>query len=200
MRTAFLATALVTALLIPAGSAGTAVRFEIEDLVEHAELVFEGRVVSATPYATAGGRVETEYFVSVHRTYLGTPFGTQVFRIPGGVLPDGSGLAIPGLSELREGQNALLFLTEEGTTGWRMPVGLAQGQLDVVVGADGRRALASAGAELALVDPLSGQLGSHAAGAVLDYQATVARIEAAAARKLRGEPANPPATQNGEQR
>jgi hypothetical protein len=31
---------------------------------------------------------------------------------------------------------------------------------------------------------------------VLDYQATVARIEAAAARKLRGEPANP----NQEQR
>ena len=196
MRRAFLATALVTALLIPAGSAGTAVRFEIEDLVERAELVFEGRVVSATPYATAGGRVETEYFVSVHRTYLGTPYGTQVFRIPGGVLPDGSGLVIPGIGELREGQNALLFLCQEGTTGWRMPVGLAQGQLDVVVGQDGHRALASAGAELALVDPLSGQLAPHAAGAVLDYQATVARIEAAAARKLRGEPANP----NQEQR
>lgn len=199
MRTAFLATALVTALLLPAGSAGTAVRFEIEDLVEHAELVFEGRVISATPYATASGRVETEYFVSVQRTYLGTPYGTQVFRIPGGVLPDGSGLVIPGLPELSEGDNALLFLSAEGSKGWRMPVGLAQGQLDVVVGQDGRRALAHAGGELALVDPLTGQLGAHAAGAVLDYQETVARIEAAAARKRRGEPANP-ANSNGEQR
>ena len=191
MRTAFTVAVLVTALLIRAGSAGTAVRFEVEDLVEHAELVIEGRVVSATPYKTAAGRVETEYFVSVHRTYLGTPYGTQVFRIPGGVLPDGSGLVIPGLPDLREGQDALLFLTAEGAKGWRMPVGLAQGQLDVVLDQDGHRALSSAGAELALVDPLTGELGSHAAGAVLDYQETVARIEAAAARKRRGEPANP---------
>jgi hypothetical protein len=196
MRTAFLAAALTAALFLPSGSAGTAVRLDIEDLVEHAALVIEGRVVTAQSYATAGGRVETEYFVSVHRTYLGTPYGTQVFRLPGGVLQDGSGMVVPGLSELREGQDALLFLTEVGSKGWRMPVGLAQGQLDVVVDQNGERALVRGDAALSLVDPQTGVLAPHAGGAVLDYQATVARVEAAAARKLRGEPANP----NGEQR
>jgi hypothetical protein len=189
MRSAILA-AVGAALLLPAIRAGTAVRLEIEDLVQAAELVFEGRVVTAHAYATPDGRVETEYFVDVHRTYLGVPYGTQLFRLPGGVLPDGRGMIVPGLPVPREGRDAVFFLTAEGPRGWRMPVGLAQGQLDVVVGPDGSRALASSEAELALLDPSTGKRGEHAVGALLDYQETVTRIERAAARKLRGLPAN----------
>ena len=186
--------ALVAAALslVPAG-AGTAVRLELEDLVQNAELVFEGYVLSARAIPSPAGRVETEYFVSVHRSYLGEPLGTRVFSIPGGTLPDGSGMLVPGLPRLEPGDEALFFLTESGTAGWRMPVGLAQGVLELVVDAEGRRALARSQAVLHLVDPRTGALGAHAdlagEGALLAYAETVTRIERAAARKRVGLPA-----------
>jgi len=186
VRTSILAAVLAAAFLLPSGRAGTAVRLEIEGLVEHAELVFEGRVVSAQSYQTPDGRVETEYFVSVHRSFVGRPFGSQVFRMPGGVLPDGSGMVVPGLPQVRPGADAIFFLSEVGTSGWRMPVGLAQGVLDVVVTPGGARALARSGATLSLLDPVTGALGAHVQGALLDYQETVRRIEAAAALQPRG--------------
>ena len=189
MRTAILAALIALTAFTSTGRAGTAVRLEIEGLVQNAELVFEGRVVTSRSMKTPEGRVETEFFVAVQRTFLGLPLGTRTFRMPGGTLADGSGMVVPGMPVLREGETALFFLTEAGAGGWRVPVGLAQGKLDVVVGFDGRRALRRSGAPLNLVDPLTGQYTPIAEGALLEYDETLLRIENAVSRKLLGLPA-----------
>ncbi len=193
MKRALFAAVLGLAALLPFARAGTAVHLEIEGLVQNAELVFEGRVVTARSYRTRGGQsstgpVETEFFVTVQRTYLGQPTGTRVFRLPGGVLEDGSGMVVPGMPSLREGDTALFFLTEESHTGWRVPVGLAQGKLDVVVDAQGRRALKRSGASLNLIDQRTGLFVPIPEGAYLNYDETVLRIENAVASKLLGSP------------
>ena len=112
--------------------AGTAVRLDIEGLVEHAELVLEGRVLSRRAVRTTRGRVATEVELDVLRTFLGEERARRTVRVPGGLLPDGSGVLIPGMPTLLEGEDVLLFLTGPSATGARMPVGLAQGKLRVV--------------------------------------------------------------------
>lgn len=180
MKRAITGAVLAAALVLTPATAGTAVRLELEQLVAQAELVFEGRVVATRALVSPSGRVETEYFVSVHRSYWGQPAGTQVFRMPGGVLPDGSGMLVPGMPTPQAGEDAVFFLSAVGSTGWRMPVGLAQGVLEVVIDADGERALVRPEAALELLDPATGAVAPHAGGATLDYARTVQRIQQAA--------------------
>ena len=185
MRKAFLAATVAAALLIPASRAGTAVRMEVEGLVDHAELVFEGRVLTAVAIPTSGGRVETEYQVFVQRAYYGVG-GTQTFRMPGGSLPSGRSLVIPGMPVIEPGDDAIFFLTRQGSTGVRMPVGLAQGKMDVFTDSQGYRALARSQVGLSFVNPATGEIVQADPRAVLDYQDTVARIQKAArARRIR---------------
>lgn len=165
-------------------AAGTAVRMDVPELVHNAELIIEGRVLSSLALH-AGHRIETEYIVEVRRTFLGEDLLHRAVRLPGGVLEDGSGMLLCGMPRIGVGENVLLFLTEEGATGVRMPIGLAQGKYTIVERASGVKALVRDAAGVALVNPASGTL-SHPEGRVVrDYAEVVAEIEAALATRDR---------------
>ncbi|MCB9915312.1 MAG: hypothetical protein H6828_09200 [Planctomycetes bacterium] len=169
----------------PAGdvNAGTALRLELVDLVDAADLVLEARVREARVVETPQGRIETEYVLEVDRTFWGDDLALRTVRLPGGVLPDGRGLVLPGMATLQAGEEALLFLSHPGATGVRVPVGLAQGKLSVVTELDGRRSLIGESSLLATVDARSGAVDEAPARAVLNYAETIAELRAAAERR-----------------
>jgi len=163
--------------------AGTAVELDVPAMMEYADLVVEGRVQSATPRAAGEGRIETEYLLSVDRTYWGEDSGTRSITIPGGVLPDGRGMLLPGMPRLVPGEDVLLLLSGAGTTGVRVPVGLAQGKFRLVTGPDGMRLAVREQARLSLVNA-GGSTVRHADSlAVMAYADLVAELESAAALK-----------------
>lgn len=162
--------------------AGTAVRLNVPDMVEHAELVVEGRVLARRALVSTRGRIETEYTLRVDETFRGEPRALRTFRLPGGTLADGRGLGIAGMPELAVGEDTLLFLTREGSSSMRMPVGLAQGKYTVLRDASGRKRLGRKLGELALVDPITRAALPAPAEGVLDYDTVVAEIRSAAAR------------------
>ncbi len=166
--------------------AGTALRLELAELVEHAELVLEGRIVTRSAQLTPTGRVATDHGVEVLRTFLGEPLAQRTLRLPGGVLPDGSGVLIPGMPRLALGEDVILFLTGEGAQGARMPVGLAQGKLAVVTSLAGEKVLVRRHDGLDWAHA-PGEPVHHAhSGEHLDYAATVAEIHAAVQRRAQG--------------
>lgn len=165
--------------------AGTALRMDVPQLVAGAELVLEGRILSATALESPDGRIETEFLLQVERTFAGADEPFRAVRIPGGVLEDGRGMLLAGMPVLRAGEDTLLFLSQEGETGVRMPVGLAQGKFSVHRLADGKKSLTQDAAGISLVNE-QGVLLSGQGGTVRDYAQVVAEIEAAlAARKAR---------------
>jgi hypothetical protein len=163
--------------------AGTAERLSLEGLVERAGLILEGRVLSARGLEDPEGRIETEYVLEVARTFEGMDLPLRSVRLPGGVLPDGRGMLLAGMPRVAPGEELLLFLTQEGATGVRMPVGLAQGKLGMRRRSDGGRVLVREHAGVGLVDRATGALVEGEGIDVLDYAETVARIEAALVRK-----------------
>jgi hypothetical protein len=170
-------------------AAGTAIRLDTAGLVDRAELVFEGRVIAQRALLASPQRIDTEYTIAVDHTFLGEALPARLVRLPGGVLPDGRGMMLPGLPQLATGSAVILFLTDADATGMRMPVGLAQGELTVVTGPDGHKSIVRSAADLSLVDPHSGAVTPAAARsaldgqAVLDYAGTLAEIEAGVASK-----------------
>jgi len=174
-------------LLVPSVSrAGTALRLTVPELVDRAEIVFEGRVLDARALKDARGRVVTEYFVSVHETYWGVPFGTRTFTLPGGVLSNGFGMAVPGMPKVEVGEDAIFFLTEESPLGNRMPVGLAQGKFRVVKDPLGETQLSRDQEGLVLADPLTGAVLPAEERLLVDYEQVVETIRAAALAKQEG--------------
>jgi hypothetical protein len=171
--------------------ASTVLRLDVEDLVARCDVGLEGRVTSKHVQADAKGRIETEYVVRVQRTFWGAALVERTIRLPGGVLPDGRGLVIPGMPTLAEGEVALLFLSAENTRGARMPIGLAQGRLRVVTSATGEKSVQRDVGALELVEP-NGAPSVPAPKSALPYDATIARIEAArvlrTAREANGGP------------
>ena len=163
--------------------AGTAIRLDLDSLLDGSDLVLEGRVSSARVLEPAPGRIETEYTIAVDRTFWGTELHQRTVRLPGGVLPDGRGLILPGMPELAAGEEALLFLSEAGSTGVRMPVGLAQGKLRISTSLTGQRVLVGDRAQLSLTDSSGGGVQEAAPGDLLDYAETVAELHAAAERR-----------------
>ena len=161
--------------------AGTAVRMSVADLATAAQLVVEGRVLSARPLESEG-MIETEYLLRVERTFVGRDLDHRAIRIPGGVLADGRGLFLAGVPRLAPGEDVLLFLSGESRRGTRMPVGLAQGKYRVVARPDGKRALARDTRGVALIHPRSGARLPSDSYQVRDYAEVVAEIEAALAR------------------
>ena len=112
----------VAVLTHPGGvAAGTAIRMEIAELVDGAELIVEGRILTTTSFESEG-RIETEYLIEVDRTFAGEDQPYRAMRLPGGVLEDGSGMILAGMPRIAAGEKTLLFLSGEGTTGVRMPV------------------------------------------------------------------------------
>jgi hypothetical protein len=180
--------------LLPRGieqdvDAGTAVRLEsIQELVDEAHLVLEGYVRQVRPLVGPGGLIETEYTLDVDRTFLGEERAERVLRLPGGVLENGNGLLLPGMPTLVAGEEVLLFLSDTGSTGVRMPVGLSQGKFRVETSLDGTRRLSRRHGALTFVDPMTGATSDAGAAAVFDYAEVMAEIHAAvAARRETGE-------------
>lgn len=186
---------VVPGVLVAGGvvAAGTALRLDLSGLVEGADLVLEGRVIAQRGVLGPARRIDTEYTIAVDHTFLGEPLPVRVIRLPGGVLPDGRGMILPGLPRLSIGGSMLLFLTAADAIGMRMPVGLAQGELPIVTGASGEKRIVREQADLSLLDAGTGAVTQADARAFLDYAATVAEIEARVAAK-RARPSHRPAT------
>ena len=105
--------ALLLLLQLPDGralEAGTALRMGLDELVGASDLVLEARVVATTAGEDSHGLIHTEHLLSVDRTFVGEGRPMRTVRLPGGVLPDGRGLVIPGLPRLRVGARAMFRL------------------------------------------------------------------------------------------
>jgi len=159
--------------------AGTAVKLDVPGLVDRAELVFEGRVRAIECARDDRGRIETRYTIDVSRTLFGDALPARVVRVPGGVLPDGSGLVLPGLPRLALDEEALLFLSAESRAGLRVPVGLAQGRFRIEHTEDGGKRFVRDVTDLALVDEHGHLVPEGAAAQTFDYAETIARVQAA---------------------
>ncbi|QDU68674.1 hypothetical protein [Engelhardtia mirabilis] len=122
--------------------AATVLRLDIQDLVDRSDWVVEGRVVERRTVERTDGGIDTEITVDLARDYLGEGVGQRSFLLPGGQRSDGSGMIVPGLPGLAQGEEVLLFLTEGGPDGRRLPVGLTQGKYSLLTDRNGvRRAL-----------------------------------------------------------
>lgn len=164
-------------------SAGTAVRMSVPELTRNASLILEGHVLASQASASPDGRVETEYLLQVERTFRGEDLPYRSIRIPGGVLPDGSGMVLAGMPTIADGEDVLLFLTGRSRGGVRMPVGLAQGKFRVVHQADGTKVLEREGGGVSLLDPRTGALQEAEHSSAWSYADVVAQIEAALERR-----------------
>lgn len=176
--------------LDPASShpeAGTAIRLDVDGLVDRADLVVEAYVASATP-VEIDGDVYTDYQLLIDRTWWGEDLGVRTVRLPGGVLPSGRGTLVPGMPSVVPGDDVILALTEPGSQERRVVVGLSQGRWRVVGdgrggklvvrGGEGGALVAGPGATPLPIDRLE----------VMDYADLVSRLEAAAgARRARGD-------------
>ena len=179
---------VLLACAAPVGLAGTVLHLDVQGLVDRAELVIEGRVVSRRCLAGADGRPETEYAVSVDVPHLGGPDGLRVFRFPGGVLPDtGTGMVVPGLPDLAVGEEVVLFLTAESGNGWRLPVGLSQGKYRKVADRHGRLLAVRTHGTLELVDPATGAVRRAEPEERADYSRLRGEIERAVQARLERE-------------
>jgi hypothetical protein len=156
-------------------------------MVERSDLCLEARVTAARAVLEPEKRIDTEYTLSVERTFWGEPQASRAIRMPGGVLPDGRGMVIPGLPGLAVGDEVILFLSKSDSTGMRMPIGLAQGRMRVAADLSGRKRIVRDQQDLVLASPSgsssSGEAQAADEKAVLEYAAAVAEIEAAAAAK-----------------
>ncbi len=177
------AAALALRLEPVAVDAGTATRMDIDALVAGSERVVEARVVHGESFEDPlGTAIATDWTLDVERTFVGPDEAALVLRWPGGVLPDGRGMVVPGMPRIAPGERVLLFLAAtSGRLEWRMPVGLAQGKLRVVSTLGGERALVSDGAALCLVEP-EGEAYIRMPSYSRDYAEVVAQIHAAVAR------------------
>lgn len=129
----------------PTLQAGTAVRMEVEDLVDRADRILEARITGRRTLRDERGRIVTEYQLLQRRTFYGD--SVDVVRLPGGVLANGRGLMLPGMPRIQVGEEVLLFLNGESMA---MPTGLAQGKFRIMSDRAGQRlAVRHGGIELA---------------------------------------------------
>ena len=158
--------------------AGTALRMDLEEAFERSDLVLEGRVTGMESRALGPGLVCTDYEISVERTFWGEDQPSRTICLPGGILPTGEGMMIPGLPGLVEGEDTVLLLGAPAASGLRMPTGLGQGKYRLVTEPGGTRLAVRTAEDLVLV---SGGRSRHVHGRdVIDYAELVGRIEAAA--------------------
>ena len=169
----------------PEVRAGTALMMDVPALVEGSDLVLEGRIIGAVAEESAPGLIETVYTIKTYRILRGQGYRGQVreIRIPGGVLPDGRGMLLSGVSRLEVGEDALLFLSVPGPRALRMPVGLAQGRYRVETRLDGSKIVMRAQNGLGLINPATGEISEAGSLFVHDYAEFIAEIEAAVAAR-----------------
>ncbi len=192
MRPHVASCALGVAVLLGGSREGRAVdastvrKLTLEEAAASCELALEARVTSRSSTLDASGRIGTDYAVTVARTFAGTHAAARTIRLPGGVLPDGRGLVLPGLPSLAVGEDAILFLSGENARGERLPVGLAQGRLRVERSAADTRYVVNDLSGLDLVDAQGHPVPVEVGTSALPYDVVLARIEAACSRRSRG--------------
>jgi hypothetical protein len=157
--------------------AGTALHMDLEEVVRRSALVVEGRVLRGTCGETPNGTIYTDWEIAVERTFLGADHPTRIVRLPGGMLPSGRGMVIPGMPRVTAGEDVVLLLGEESEGGLRMPTGLSQGKYRISVAADGERTAVQSGDHVTLVN--EDRSRSVDGVRILDYAELVARLEAA---------------------
>lgn len=182
-----LAFALAATLSLAVVEAGTARKLDLAGLVDRSELVVEGRVLGSETTLDAHGRPATRYTLAVARTFRGAQTTLRDVVLPGGVLSDGRGLVLPGMPTLVQGEEALLFLSEESRAGLRFPVGLSQGRLRIVTAPNGARRLLREHGDLELVDDRGRALPPLPQQETFDYATVVAQVEAACAARAAAE-------------
>lgn len=158
--------------------AGTALRMDVEEVLQRSELVVEARVLSARPHRVGEGVICTDFELEVERTFWGEDHPARTVRLPGGVLPSGRGMLLPGMPPVEEGEDLLLFLGPEAASGLQMPTGLGQGKYRLVREPDGRRLAVRTAEDLVLV--AGGRARRVNGRDVVDYAELVGRLEAAA--------------------
>ncbi len=162
--------------------ASTVLKMRIEDLAARCDVALVARVTSCSASIDAGGRIATDYALDVERTLVGAHVAHRTIRIPGGVLPDGRGMVIPGMPTMSVGERAILFLSGANTCGERLPIGLAQGRMRIVTTVDGAQSIVCETSDLEFVDE-SGHALPASGPATLSYAPTMQRIEVECARR-----------------
>ena len=157
-------------------SAATVLRMDLEQQADLSDLVLVGTVASARPFQATDGTIRTEYEMLVDRTLWGESRARRTVTLPGGALPSGRVTVIPGMPKLSLGEDCLLLLGPETTSGMRIPVGLGQGRLRLGRGFDGRRTLEQDHAGLSFTG-IAG-LREGEGGSVCDYSEVISRLQA----------------------
>ena len=170
----------------PAVSASTATVVAVEDLIANADLVLEGRVNSIRSVERLDGRIETEYGLTVSRTYWGAAQSERTLRLPGGILASGRGMVVPGVPHFSYAEEVVLALSEPDGDGMRMPIGLDQGCYRLRLENNGDRYAWRTPSAAARIDPATGRLltGSGAFG--VPYGELAAELTAAASARRAG--------------
>lgn len=160
--------------------ASTALALDTQALVDGADLIVEGHVQAASAVLQPDGTIDTQYDLSVERTLWGEDLPSRRVLLPGGVLPDGRGMLLPGIEHPPVGARLLWFLSAEGASGRRMPIGLCQGLWRLLPAAGGGTLALRGGAGVALLDPL-GAASSGASHLVRPHAELLAEVHAALA-------------------
>ena len=164
-------------------NAGTALRMDLEQLVEGSDLVLEARVLSEKPLLGSDGLVYTDFELEVQRTFWGEDRPSRRVRLPGGALSTGRATLIPGMGTLRVGEEALLMLSPKGPQGARVFCGLSQGCYRILTPLTGSRVASREASAEALLDATTGTLVPGMQSEVLEYADLIARCTAAVSAK-----------------
>ncbi|MCA9002217.1 MAG: hypothetical protein KDB61_09850 [Planctomycetes bacterium] len=158
--------------------AGTAIRMDVEQLVDGADRIVQGRISGRRTVRDHLGRVVTDYEMDVERTFLGEPAETRTIRMPGGVTAEGRGMVLPGMPQIQVGEEVVLFLNGEGM---QLPTGLAQGKYRVLSTAHGSQQVMQSTGSLELVGAASHQ---HGAVTSMSYSEFSGRVQARVTERL----------------
>jgi hypothetical protein len=166
--------------------AGTAVRMSTEQLVAGADLIVEGWIRGAQALRQPDGVIDTDFELEVGTLLYGQAGGVERIRLPGGVLPDGSGMLLPGVDHPGVGTRVLWFLSAAGVAQRRMPIGLSQGSWRLLPTTAGGWVAQRAGAGVGLWDLESPHASQGSAVVLRPYADLLAEVEAAiGARRAR---------------
>ena len=148
---------LVVAAAICAASVASAtvlVPLDTKALTARAERVVLGTVESSVSRWTSDhDAIYTDVTIVVERAYKGAvkPGERIVVRREGGVV-DGMGMRVYGAANFVVGEEVVVFTETRGNASWT--VGMTQGKLHVVLGADGVKRVAAAVGDVAFTRAL----------------------------------------------
>lgn len=151
---------------------------DVEELVDGADRIVQGRISGRRTLRDQVGRVVTDYEMQVDRTFLGQPDALRTIRIPGGVTADGRGLVLPGMPEIRVGEEVVLFLNGQGM---QMPTGMAQGKYRVISDGHGTQQVMRHTGSLELISAAGASCGGVSS---LDYSEFSGRVQARVTERL----------------